>query len=355
MRLDISKDQRDELPIRPATDSPDRNRLAWTLRTAQEYARDGLRYLTHSATRVPRRLTSLRALVIMDTHRIEKGLAVPRPKPWFGRSIVGRLTRNVALYQQFGGDLDSVQSALATLNEYLDQNRAGASTEPAWVPELRADVAAVRAAAAGVVANALESSCGGTVTISREAVRHGGMRCPPGFFSTRHSIRDFAPEPVTWQELSAAVTTAQSTPSVCNRQSWRVHAFARGPAADAVLGCQNGNSGFGHTASHILLITGDLRTFVYLGERNQVWIDGGMFAMSLVYAFHAAGLGTCCLNWSVEHGADRRLREAIEIPEWEVVIMMLAVGRLPERLRVARSSRRRDAALRPGTVRDHAR
>jgi nitroreductase len=235
---------------------------------------------------------------------------------------------------------------MAALQEYIALQIAGQPNLPTWVQRLTCDVGALWEAARG------ECGAGGTTKVSRESIQRGAASITPAFFATRHSIRGFAERHVTWDELAEAVDVAQRTPSVCNRQSWRVHAFERGPKADAVLACQNGNNGWGQTASHVLILTVDLRTFVYLGERNQPWIDGGMFAMSLVYAFHAAGIGTCCLNWSVESTADRRLRAVADIPGWEAVVMMLAVGHLPDVVRVTQSQRHRPAdVLKPGALR----
>jgi len=337
------------LPARPATDGRHDHRFARIARAAGEYRYDASRFLRHSAAIVPRRMASLRALVTMDAHRIEKGLSVPAPQPWSGRTTAERLARNIDLYQRFSGDRETIHAAVEALREYLNRHTASQPPPPDWAPALAAQVAALRPALTQ------GGGAGGTTTVTRRAIQRGGALASPDFFTSRHTIRDFAAEPVTWQELMAAVRSAQTTPSVCNRQSWRVQAFPRGAQAEAVLACQNGNSGFGHTASHVLVISADLRAFVYLGERNQAWIDGGMFAMSLIYAFHAAGLGTCCLNWSVESAADRRLRAVTDIPDWEVVIMMLAVGRLPETLRVTRSHRRpEDTVLRVGACRSPA-
>lgn len=78
---------------------------------------------------------------------------------------------------------------------------------------------------------------------------------------------------------------------------------------------QNGNSGFGHTVPALFVITSDMRIFEKSGERNQGWVDGGLFAMALVYALHALGLGACMLNWSQDHDQDDALRAAFEIPD----------------------------------------
>jgi nitroreductase len=62
--------------------------------------------------------------------------------------------------------------------------------------------------------------------------------------------------------------------------------------------------------------------------------------MSLIYALHSLGLGTCCLNWCATVERDRELKRIVRIPESEAVIMMIAVGHIAETLKVARSVRR---------------
>ncbi len=59
--------------------------------------------------------------------------------------------------------------------------------------------------------------------------------------------------------------------------------------------------------------------------------------MSLVYALHSLGLGSCCLNWSVEKEHDEKLHAVTGIPASEMVIMMIGVGALPDSLQVAQS------------------
>ena len=136
--------------------------------------------------------------------------------------------------------------------------------------------------------------------------------------------------------ITEAVEMARKTPSVCNRQGQRVHVFEDGPGA---LRWQPGNKGFGHLASRALVVTADLQAFSGPGERNQPFVDGGMFAMSLLYALHAKGLGACPLAWSMRPREDRAMRRALGIPDEEAVIMFISVGHLPETLAVAQSHR----------------
>ena len=140
--------------------------------------------------------------------------------------------------------------------------------------------------------------------------------------------------------MGKAVRMARKTPSVCNRQSWKVYAYSDPVLLEKVVECQKGNSGFGDQIKAILVVTSNTETFFSIGERNQCWIDGGMFSMSLVYSLHSLGLGSICLNWSVEKATDENLHQVASIPDSEAVIMMIGIGFLPKTLRVAQSHRK---------------
>jgi nitroreductase len=270
--------------------------------------------------------TRLRALITMDYHRIEKGLALPEPRPGFGRDRVDALVANLEEYSGRYGEDETVLVALGALRAYCDFNRSRDASDRS-LEERVASLGRARGA-------------GGVQEVTRDRILEAGRRDLSGFFAERYSVRQFAPGEVSPELIERAVRMAQKTPSVCNRQSSRVHVFSEPEARARVLEQQNGNRGFGHTADKVLVVTSEVGNFVSIGERNQCWIDGGMFAVSLVYALHSLGVGTCCLNCSNEEWRDRRLRRAADIPPSEAIITMIAVGRLPERLHVAQSPRR---------------
>jgi len=178
---------------------------------------------------------------------------------------------------------------------------------------------------------------GGTFLRTRAEIQEAVRGVGEAFFETRHSIRNFDTGDVPISDIQRAVGMARKAPSVCNRQGARVHCFQE---ASVALKWQPGNTGFGHLASRALVVTADLMAFSSVGERHQVYVDGGLFAMSLVYALHALGHGTCMLAWSQERDRNRQAKADLSIPDSETIIMMIAVGRLPETLSVARSWRR---------------
>jgi nitroreductase len=116
------------------------------------------------------------------------------------------------------------------------------------------------------------------------------------FIKTRYSVRHFTGEEVSPEAVRDVVGRALNSPRVCNRESRRIHAAYQPDVRNHLLSFHHGNSGFGHKLGAVLVVTVDIREFDMIGERNQPWIDGGLFAMSLVYGFrhHSAIVAPNC-------------------------------------------------------------
>ena len=162
---------------------------------------------------------------------------------------------------------------------------------------------------------------------------------PESFFESRHSVRNFHRERTVSEELvTRACRLAQSAPSVCNRQAARIHLFG-GRKARQALCLQNGNRGFRESITNLAIITIDRRWFLRAEERNQRWIDGGIFASTFMWALHSLGVASCMLNWSVTNHETIALRSQLKLPKSEDVICMVAFGYPPDPFRVSRSRR----------------
>ncbi|MBD0863960.1 nitroreductase family protein [Gordonia sp. zg691] len=260
---------------------------------------------------------SLCARVVMDSHRIEKGLALSQPREWFGREVLQRLASAVEeLPNSTDGHVVHAKSmALGAVDDYFSYFEPKCGSAPEWAEEVKKKFALFLG---------LDTREGGIKPLSlpRGQVAAGFKE----LVSSRESVRSFSEDAVPVAEIEAAAMLASTSPSVCNRQGSLCRIVPRGPEADRILKHQNGNKGFGSDASHVLLITHDLRTMLTPGERNQAYVDGGLYAMTLLYALHASGIGACCLNWSATRAQDHGLRREIDLPEHELVIMMIAVG-----------------------------
>ena len=163
------------------------------------------------------------------------------------------------------------------------------------------------------------------------------------FFKSRTSIRNFSEKHVSEELIYEAVNIAKFTPSVCNRQPWKIKILSSKNEKKIALDYQNGNAGFGYQADKIVIIGADLRSFVSIIERNECFIDLGMFSMSLILALKEQGLGSCCLNWCVATQVDEQLHEELDLPDWFKIGYLLAVG-YPEENTMTATSPRRDTS-----------
>lgn len=274
----------------------------------------------------------LEAMMTLNYHSLEKGLAHPEPRPGFGKDKVAALRQQVDQFVELFGYKPIVHVCLNALSDYTQHAAEGGAQNSeleAWLQDVtrRNPAPAVDRAEA-------------TTKVSRADIHASSKMDLSGFFANRHSIRNFSSDPVALGDIRKAVAMASKSPSVCNRQSAKVYVVDGAENRAKVLALQSGNRGFGHTADKVLIVTSDTQTFLSFEERNQCWVDGGLFAMSLIYALHSLGLGTCCLNWCATNERDAKLKETARIPESEAVIMMIAVGHIAENLKVARSVRR---------------
>ena len=340
--LSVVRPQEELRPSPAARPDARKALLKWTAFRLAVYCADAaydlyrnLRY-GNSFYRPKRGRAELESLLFLYHHKIEKTLALPEVRVPFGLDYVPPLLGLMEGWISSVGDLQAAPfrgacGALAryrvAVGDYLRQHE----------PDLLARVdKLLRSCGDGGRAGAV----GGVMELSADELRRDVRVAEfERLVSSRHSVRHFEGSPVPDDEIRRAVATAQRSPSVCNRQSCRVHVYTSGADKEKVLRLQNGNEGFGHLADRVLLVTSDIRSFVSSGERHQAYVDGGMFAMTLVYALHARGIASCCLNLSTYSFQDLALRRACRVPAWETPIMMIAVGYPPERLKVAASVR----------------
>jgi nitroreductase len=156
----------------------------------------------------------------------------------------------------------------------------------------------------------------------------------------RRSVRSYTGVAVELHHIKNAIAIAQLSPSACNRQPSRVHIYQDRAMIDAMLALQNGNRGFGHTIGTLLVLTAEASTFFDASERHEPYVDGGLFAMSLILALQAAGVSSCCLNWGVDPDTDRRAHQTGAIPGSEKIIMFISIGYANADALVPRSPRR---------------
>lgn len=269
-----------------------------------------------------------RFFIVQEYHVIEKGLTMPDRRLGFGHDVMLRLTADLTDYcDRFGAGDEQIRIALGVVKEYDDLHKAQSHPlEP--VLQYAIDT---------LLARFPDTTYAPQGTCSRDEFFSASESPFPVFAASRHSLRNFAGE-VDIETLRKAVRLAQNAPSACNRQSVRVKIVKTRDKVERVLGIQKGNRGFGHLADKLLVLTTDMAAWNLSSSRGG-YIDGGIYAMNLLYALHYYRVAACPLNAYFSADQEKAFREIVPIPRSESVVLIIAVGKAPERFRLANSHR----------------
>ena len=291
------------------------------------YGHDARRFMRKALSKDKRDVqTRLLSKMAAQEHVVEKGLTMPGMRPNFGEGNLRELVRNCETCIALGASGHAVfRDAVGVLKEYVRIH--GELGKP--VPQ---DILS------GI--RSLEESCPGIEPVRQGSVRKEDMFARGDFerfARSRHSVRNFS-GPVGETALRAALElAAATTPSSCNRQSTRIHVVGRGTVFDGILALHHGNRGFGPKADKLILVSSDQAVYAKTEERNAVFVDGGIYAMNLLYCLHHHGIAACTLNCFFTPSEERKVMDLLETDD--VPVALIAVGDCPDEVKVARSAR----------------
>lgn len=268
------------------------------------------------------------AFLTKQYHTVEKGLALPNPREGFGQSKIKDIIKYGSEYLTIYGT-DSLMSYIkSVLVEYVDFH-SKKENHFSILEDINEFINQIKEQEDPDV-------IGGYRYLEYELK---GSFDFESFFKGRHSHRMFTEQKVDQSVLNKAVDIAKYTPSVCNRQGWKVH-FYQGEQLKKIIVHQNGNRGFTDQIRTLAIVTGDVEYFSD-SERNQIGIDSGMFSMSLILACHSLGLATCALNACVSCKKELEIKSLAKIPNSHKLIMFIAIGYPVDRPKIAVSGRRK--------------
>jgi nitroreductase len=295
-----------------------------------EYAHDFFRYVKHSGMVRGVRKKSLIGKIIQGYHVIEKGLTMPETRLGFGIDRVEVVADLCLLFQSKYGDEDmQVREAVSVVMEYMEFHSANRHELPTRLNE--------KIIALG--------KCFQDVSPSRQLnsnVEKYFGHVHDDFFefsSSRRSVRNYSEQSIPIDLMKSVVDLSRNTPSSCNRQGSRVHVFTDIEQINRILSIQTGNRGFGHLVDKLIIVTGDLAYNYNVYERNQVYVDGGMMAMNLLYSLHYHKVVTCPLNCYLPYAKEQKLKRECGLSDSEVPVAMISCGFAPDSFKIAKSCR----------------
>lgn len=265
---------------------------------------------------------------VIQTHTVEKGLALSQPRPLFGRQKITEILSMLRRYDR-GGSLFPLGMAHGALADYSAFNREQGLADP-LLDQIETELGSADPS----------TRTGGVKFLHRDAPPTSPADLAQ-FLTSRSSCRMFAPDILSEDIVRRAVTLAQSSPSQCNRQATKAHYYNDPGKIAALLKLQGGSAGFSDSVRNLFVVTSDITAWGGPQQRNQLYVDGGLFSMMLMLAFHSQGIASCPLNLAVTNGVERKIKAEGNIPANERVIMMIAVGHAVDGgLKAAKSPRR---------------
>ena len=272
------------------------------------------------------------AKILRQTHIIEKGLSLSEPRKGFGQEKINCLFTMIDDYIEYGFPIDGVplQNAFNVLDDYIRvQNEMGYVNEE-LIDRLNSykDLRLITFDA-------------GIKHISLDLLNKKKSGCFPEFFNSRHSVRQFSGQDIEIEDIEKAVLLAQKSPSACNRQATKVYYYSDSVTNKKLGELIAGNTGFDNEVKAYLVLTGDMSAFYDAFERNQLYIEGGMFAMALMEALHYYGIASCALQNGEYKKKNRKFKEiCCNIPENERILLFIAIGYYKDEFNYAVSKRK---------------
>lgn len=282
-----------------------------------EYATDMwlfMRHNSHSPLEDKNRKDFFQTIIL--THTIEKGLSLEHPRPMFGRAKIAALLGQLRSYSTTNSmfPLGMANGALAA---YRDFNVRNGEKDDPTLEEIGKHLETQKAQLAG-------RTGGVKYTSTSPSALHGGA---VEFLRSRASCRMFTSEALPRDLIADVLILAQTAPSQCNRQSSRAHFYQDRDQIEQLLNIQKGAAGFSENVGNLFIITSEITAWGGPQQRNQLYIDGGLYSMQLILACHAHGIVSCPLNLAVTNAKEREIKKVGAIKPGERLIMMLAVGK----------------------------
>lgn len=275
------------------------------------------------------------AAIILDYHSIEKGFLFQEMKPKFARPRIERLNRLLVESEIIDNfNRSQILVAYKVMCKYYELHKEKNIDIQEYFPE------EMYVYYRNQLNEKYNESFEGKINFTRNEFYNDTSHSFEKFAPSRKSVRNFTGEKANFENIQKAIELAKTAPSVCNRQASKVYLVEDKAKIDQLLRIQGGMTGYTQNINQLLILTNDRSFYYTIGERNQFYIDGGIFLMNLLYALHFYKIANCPANWGKTMKEDKKVRQIISIPEEEKIICMIPIGVAEETFNVCLSKRR---------------
>lgn len=264
------------------------------------------------------------------THALEKGMSIGSVRVGFGQPKALALLDDLQHYLSLGGEKTFVGESCSIINKYIlfnEQKGANMTNVKSKLHEFceTNDISL--------------SDIGGIYVLDKHTTESSSKEAFDVFSQSRFSVRDFGSERMPSARIEKALALAEKTPSACNRQSWKIYVYSDDILRNRIFSLQGGCKGFSEDMQYAILICGDIRGY-NINELSQVYVDGGIYAMNLLYALHFEGIAAIPLTMAHKQNKMKRIKREMGLPENEAPVLLIGAGSYKESYKVAVSERK---------------
>lgn len=273
---------------------------------------------------------NLRAKITFHYHAIEKGLSNANLRLGFGERAFKELFWAMDEYISKSYSIDDYrfQSAISVIISYVKLHKSH-NFYVDWVEEYMAKYSKYLSQG--------NEELGGYKLLSSYELPQFDKLGFKDLVQNRYSVRDFGSIPLNDSQVYEAIDIASKSPSACNRQCWKVRYIKSIDKIQHTVKLQGGLIGNGENLTNLLLVTADKQYTNGGHERNQTYIDGGIFTMSLLYALTSVNIASCTLNANFDMKREIEIRNLLNVNDSEDFIAFIAIGNYPKEFKVAKS------------------
>lgn len=272
--------------------------------------------------------------ILRQTHIIEKGMSLANPRKGFGQAKISVLFDMMDEYLTRNYPIEGIpfQNAINALNEYALMQKSMGYENQEMIRRLDKYQQYL-----------VTNDSAGIKTDTRDNIMRLAHESYPDFFNSRHSMRQFRDQGVSSNDVRDAVKLAQKAPTACNRQASHVYMYSDERINHELGELIAGNTGFDNNeVKNYLVITADVSAFYDAFERNQIYVEAGIFTLALVEALHYYGIASCILQNGEFYRKNKKFKKICKnIPDNERIITFIAVGYYKDEFTYAVSTRKK--------------
>lgn len=270
--------------------------------------------------------------MLMFVHNIEKGMCMPNPRP-FGKEKVAKLMDMIKACEKEERYVNSsaYKMSISILYQWVLFYK-----EHGWNDELMKMVDAFLAN----YGTDMKGMDVGYKIVQKQELTVNGNTAFDEVIKTRRAVRTFSDKKLEPNVVKECVLLAQAAPTACNRQMIKIYQISNRENCDIITDTIYGASGFTRDTVNYFVLTYDVKSLDYYGERNQGYLNAGLVAMNLANALHSRGIGSCFIQWANTASEEREVKKHLGISETEHIAVVLGAGYYADEMYIAKSCRR---------------